>query len=209
MKKLALLFLLLATAARAQNSAVQQSGPIVPGHLVCFSIGNVIYDCGPGGGALGIGQTSIIGGTNGSILFNNNGTLGNETLGSLLASPGPIGTVAPGAATFTQLTVTNTEVPILVVTGSGVALTATGPQIVVVRQSAPAPMNIILPAAAFYPTCPAIACPSFTIKEGDSGATVTLVTADGRQIDGAASYAWSVPRTSLTVVFDGTMWDII
>lgn len=68
----------IAGAAHAQAPSVSQAGPIVPGHIVCWTgsaFPQQIYDCGPGGGALGIGQTSIIGGQNGSILYDNNNTL--------------------------------------------------------------------------------------------------------------------------------------
>lgn len=209
MKKLLLLAaLLLAGEARAQTSSVQQSGVVVPGHIVCFSFTGTIYDCGPGGGALAIGQTSIVGGFDGGILYDNHRTLGIEGLGTIFGAPGPIGGVTPSTAVFTQLSVTSIAVGLEIVTGSSALLSPTGPQTIIVRQLSPSPITVSLPASTNYPNCPAIACPSFTIKDGQGIANITLISQDGKQIDGSASYAWSVPRTSLNVTFDGTMWDI-
>ncbi len=95
--------LLVLTAAHAQSPSVTQAGPIVPGHIVCFSgtaFPQQIYDCGPGGGALGIGQTSVIGppSSNGGLLYNNNGVLGVQ------ANSGP------GTPSATSLSVGTTSV---------------------------------------------------------------------------------------------------
>jgi|ERR1035437_131906 hypothetical protein len=61
-----------------------------------------------GGGGLTVGTTSISGGTNGRLLYDNSGVLGEETLASLLVSPPAIGGTTPNTAVFSTLGVTST-----------------------------------------------------------------------------------------------------
>lgn len=215
---LAILFgLLLPAAAYAQNYTVQQSGPVVPGHIVCFSFTGTIYDCGPGGGAIGVGQTSIIGGINGGFLYDNNGVVGTQTVTGLLSSafaaPPPIGNITPASGNFTSLTVQSIAANVSIANTLGsVLLNPTGQQTVIVRQITPGAVAIVLPAAAFYPLCPAVACPQFTIKDGAGIAAadnITLIAADGKTIDGGANFVLPVNYEAVTVVFDGTKWNVI
>ena len=50
-----------------------------------------------------VGTTTVASGTNGSLLYDNAGTLGNETLASLLTSPPAIGAVSPSTGKFTTV----------------------------------------------------------------------------------------------------------
>ena len=43
----ALVTLLFGTGAFAQSNSVEQSGPITPGHVVCWTVNGVVQDCGP------------------------------------------------------------------------------------------------------------------------------------------------------------------
>lgn len=56
-----------------------------------------------------IGESDIYLGTNGDLLYNNNGKLGNETLASLLVSPPAIGGTTPSAIHATTLSTTGTS----------------------------------------------------------------------------------------------------
>jgi hypothetical protein len=219
---LAIASLAFAAAAHAQSYTVQQSGPVVPGHIVCFNFNGTIYDCGPGGGALAIGQTSIVGGgvnQNGGLLFDNGGVLGIEAastfLGGLFTSPGPIGGVLPNTGNFTAITAQTVATSVNVISLSGnTNLPASGQQVVIVRQTVPGPATLILPSAALYPLCPAVACPQFTIKDGAGvagqiGDAITVISADGKTIDGVLSYIMPVNFESATFVLDGVKWNAI
>jgi hypothetical protein len=50
-----------------------------------------------------VGTTTVSSGTTGYLLYNNAGTLGNESIASLLASPPAIGGTTPAAGSFTTL----------------------------------------------------------------------------------------------------------
>lgn len=206
-----------ADIAHAQSYSVQQSGPVVPGHIVCFSMTGTVYDCGPGGGALAVGQTSIIGGINGGFLYDNNGVLGTQSLSTLLSSafnaPPPIGSVTPNTGSFTAITAQTSATNVSLITTLGsVSIPPTGQQTLIVRQTAPNTVSIILPASAYYPLCPAFACPQFTIKDGAGVAAsdnITILAADGKTIDGKSSLVMPVNFESVTVVLDGAQWNAI
>lgn len=61
--------------------------------------------CYPG---LTVGTSAISGGTNGNLLYDNSGALGEESLASLLASPPSIGNVTPNSIAATTLSVSST-----------------------------------------------------------------------------------------------------
>lgn len=67
-------------------------------------VAGVITAVGAAASSIGVGTTTIAAGTGGSLLYNNGGTLGNETLASLLVSPPAIGGTTPAAGSFTSLT---------------------------------------------------------------------------------------------------------
>ena len=59
-------------------------------------------------GTISVGVTTVASGTNGYLLTDNAGTLGNVSLASLLTSPPPIGGSAPAAGAFTTLSASST-----------------------------------------------------------------------------------------------------
>ena len=58
--------------------------------------------------SVAVGTTAVTSGTTGDLLYNNGGTLGNETLASILVSPPAIGGTTPAAGAFTTLSASST-----------------------------------------------------------------------------------------------------
>ena len=79
------------------------------------------YSNGGGSGSfssLSVGSTSISGGTSPYLLYNNSGTLGNESLASLLTSPPAIGGTTPAAGAFSTLKATSVSSDLVPTTAS-------------------------------------------------------------------------------------------
>lgn len=107
----------IALAAVTANTVLGAVSSTTPGPLTmpsCSSSSSALtwttgggFGCntisGGGGGALTIGTTTVANGVNGSLLYNNNGVLGNETLASILIAPPPIGGTTPASGSFTVL----------------------------------------------------------------------------------------------------------
>lgn len=111
-KLLVIFFILLASVANAQvpnnvNGPLRQLGTITSGHLTSWAGNNLVKDSGvtvgTGGiiaGSIALGTTTVTGGTNGSILYNNNGIAGNEAI----VPPANGGSPTVNAASFSGTT---------------------------------------------------------------------------------------------------------
>lgn len=111
----------IALAAVPANTVLGAVSSTVPGPLSmpsCSTSSNALtwttgtgFGCntisGGGSAALTVGTTTVANGVNGSLLYNNNGVLGNETLASILTSPPPIGSGTPNTGVFSSLAATS------------------------------------------------------------------------------------------------------
>lgn len=74
---------------------------------------------------------------------------------------------------------------------------------------------VALPAASNWSSCATNTsnCPTYTIKDGTGGASGTtpiiVSAADGKLIDGLAAVVLQTSRASVTVMYDGTGWNIL
>jgi hypothetical protein len=105
---------------------------------------------------------------------------------------------------------------VTVATGaSGIIPGVTLRQTIVVNKTVPAATAVELPAAVNWPNCPSQtsnACPIYVIKDGAGNAAtyaITITTADGKTIDGSASYTISTNFGSVALMFNGTQWNVV
>jgi hypothetical protein len=144
----------------------------------------------------------------------NNGT----QTGTLLQTP----TIS--SPTITGGTVSQTEVDpsggigriVVVATGSASIIPSpVRDELIVVNKATPAATAVELPAAVNWPNCPSTtsnACPTYTIKDGAGNAAtypITITTADGKTIDGAASDVLSAAYSSVSLTYNGTQWNVV
>jgi hypothetical protein len=95
----------------------------ISGSLCQDSSGDIIYyagnSCYPSISSMTVGSTTIASGTNGYLLYDNSGVLGNESLASLLTSPPAIGGSSPASGAFTTLSASgNVTLPGLLTSGT-------------------------------------------------------------------------------------------
>jgi hypothetical protein len=106
----------------------------------------------------------------------------------------------------------------IVVVATGSASITPSPvldELIVVNKVTPAATAVELPAAVNWPNCPSTtsnACPTYTIKDGAGNAVtypITITTADGKTIDGAASDVLSAAYGSVSLTYNGTQWNVV
>ena len=100
---------------------------------------------------------------------------------------------------------------VTIVTASGSVAVSAASQIVVINKGTPAATSVILPASSGFPNCPTVpnSCPEITVKDGAGNAatyTITVTTADAKNIDAAASYIISSNLGYSTFVLIGASW---
>lgn len=159
-------------------------------------VGEWAYTAGPIDGVSGIPSAKL------ELYLNKSG----ETFGSLIQSWN-----LDGSVSFNAVNVSNRitldgglVVPPRVVTAAGAVTVTTADYIVVVNKTVGAATTVNLPGSP-------VAGQTFIIKDGKGDAAtnnITITPAAGN-IDGSATYVVNTNYASVTVVYNGTEWNII
>jgi hypothetical protein len=96
----------------------------------------------------------------------------------------------------------------------GITAAVSNNAIIVVDKTTPATTAVTLPASSNFSNCPTVvnSCPVYQIKDGAGNSAtypITITPADGKTIDGSSSLIIQSNYQAVTLVLNGTQWNVL